>query len=244
MLSRHDAIESFSGALVFPGGKVGGADRAPALSSLCRGAAGLDGEALAFRVAAIREAFEECGVLLAYADGNTELVGAERLRLIEETWRRPLVSDQASLSDICLAEGLELAVDSLVHFAYWVTPRVVPRIFDTHFYLAAAPLDQVALHDGEESTDSAWLEPDRAIAEADAGRLNIVFPTRMNLLKLGRSTSVDEALARTREAAVVTVQPELEPHAKGRLMHIPASADYGASTFIVGPDGRGLEVVA
>jgi 8-oxo-dGTP pyrophosphatase MutT (NUDIX family) len=230
MVVRHHEIDSFSGALVFPGGKVDPGDHEA--RQYCRGAEGMADGALAFRIAALREAFEECGVLLAYPKGSEALVSASQTAGIEQRWRGKLTRDEATIGEVCAVEGLELAVDRLVHYAHWITPKVVPKIFDTHFFLAPAPEDQVALHDGSESTDSAWIRPADALKEGEEGSRTIVFPTRMNLMKLGQWATAAEALAGAAAQPVVTVQPEVTPHPEGRTLRIPAAAGYGGSLFL------------
>jgi 8-oxo-dGTP pyrophosphatase MutT (NUDIX family) len=240
MVVRHHKIDSFSGALVFPGGKVDPGDGAA--RPYCTGGEDLDDAELPYRVAAIREAFEECGVLLAY-DGAGEILHAARLEKLEARWRDRLMKDQATIGEMCAEEDLRLAVDRLVFFAHWITPRIVPKVFDTHFFLAAAPSDQVALHDGEESTDSTWITPANALAEAEAGRRTVVFPTRMNLGKLDNSQNLDDAMKAAASAPVVTVQPIVEMHEEGRLMRIPAEAGYAGSLFLARHSGDALQSI-
>ena len=110
-------------------------------------------------------------------------------------------------------------------------------MFDTQFFVARAPVDHVALHDGSESTDSEWLRPVAAVADADSGKRTVVFPTRMNLLKLSQYKDVDEAMATSHATTVVTVQPESETHPKGRILRIPAAAGYPGSRFLVEEEG-------
>jgi hypothetical protein len=104
---------------------------------------------------------------------------------------------------------------------------MVPKRFDTYFFLVAAPPDQVALHDGGESVDSVWTTAQHALAEAEAGRRTIIFPTLMNLNLLGLSQDVAAALARTRARKLVTVRPALgrTPDGKPELV-IPPEAGY------------------
>lgn len=204
MVVRHREIEFASGALVFPGGRVEGADVA---------LAGGD-EAAAFRVAAIRETWEECGVLLAVPGAPPPAEG-EFARMLA-------------------ARGLMPDMRGLAHFAHWITPEPVPKRFDTHFFLAAAPHGQDALHDGHEAVDSVWIRPADALADAEAGRRKVVFPTRMNLAKLARSASVAEAFAAARARPVVTVLPEMRMAPEGRILRIPAAADYGGEEFLAG----------
>jgi 8-oxo-dGTP pyrophosphatase MutT (NUDIX family) len=235
MVVRHHEIDSFSGALVFPGGKVDPEDIEA--RDYCLGADEMNPLMLAHRVAAVREAFEECGVLLAREKDGEGLIGADRLAGIEARWRADLAAGRITMADLCRAEGLMLVLDQMVHYAHWITPKVVPKVFDTRFYIARAPDDQVALHDGEESTDSEWLRPAAALADADMGKRTVVFPTRMNLLKLARFETVDAALAATRAAQIVTVQPEITSHPQGRALRIPAEAGYDGHLFLVSEQG-------
>ncbi len=146
MVVRHRQIEFASGALVFPGGRVDPGDHALAEGSRSgpdrkAGPVGLDADHLALRVAGIREMFEECGVLLAHPRGTTGLIDAGRLRRI---------STRADFATTLGAEDLVLATELLTPFAHWITPPAMPKRFDTHFFLASAPADQLAVHDGSE----------------------------------------------------------------------------------------------
>ena len=93
----------------------------------------------------MREAFEECGILLARKRGQRAVIAAADLLAIEEKWRAKLAKDEASIVDLVEAEDLELATDLMVPFAHWITPTFAPRRFDTWFFLAEAPEDQIAL---------------------------------------------------------------------------------------------------
>jgi 8-oxo-dGTP pyrophosphatase MutT (NUDIX family) len=229
MVARHDEIDFMAGALVFPGGRVDDADRDPALRSHAAGADGLSDVALATRVAVIREAFEESGVLLARPKSDRNLVSAERLRELRRSYRKRMHTEEISILEMVEAEKLELGCDLLVRFAHWIGPEQAPKRFDTHFYLAVAPEDHLAIHDGTESVDSVWIRPRDALAEAEAGHRNIVFPTRMNLAKLARSDTVDDALKAARASTIVTVMPELVETPDGPALRIPPEADYDIS---------------
>jgi 8-oxo-dGTP pyrophosphatase MutT (NUDIX family) len=224
MVQRHHQIDFATGAMVFPGGKVDEADADPALATRVHGAPG-DAER-AIQVAAIRETFEEAGVLLARPRGAREIVPGPRLAEIEARHRKPLQAGERSLRELVEAEDLSLATDLLVPFAHWITPVFMPKRFDTHFFVVAAPLDQLALHDGGESVDSVWIRPADARAEQAAGRRTIIFPTLMQLQKLGRSDRVADALQAARSAPIVTVLPRVEERPGGRTLVIPAEAGY------------------
>ncbi len=235
MVVRHHQIDFASGALVFPGGSVDPGDRAIAANPmLFPPQPGLNAAEAALRVGALRETFEECGILLARAREEGCLISAVRLRSIEEAWRVAMTAGEKSFADILIAEDLVLAPDALVPFAHWITPERMPKRFDTHFFLAVAPPDQVAVHDGEEAVDSIWISPRRAIAETEAGTYKLVFPTQKNLEKLGRHTTAQAAVAAARAAKIVTVLPVMEKSAAGvRFLRLPAEADYGGTLFEV-----------
>jgi 8-oxo-dGTP pyrophosphatase MutT (NUDIX family) len=233
MVVRNDAIVFASGALVFPGGRVDEADHAlAARPERCPLLAGVREAALVTRVAAIRETFEECGILLARPAGSDRLVSAEQLDGIALRHRVRLAAGEVTLAEVVDAEDLVLATDLLVAFAHWITPAVRPKRFDTHFFLAAAPADQVGAHDGHESVDSVWISPAKALAEVAVGTYKMMFPTHRNLVKLGRSLSLAAALAAARAAPIVTVEPEVlkNPDGTSRL-RIPLAADYGGEEF-------------
>jgi 8-oxo-dGTP pyrophosphatase MutT (NUDIX family) len=233
MVKRHHKIDFAAGAMVFPGGKVDEADAAPALRDYCAGADALDDADLALRVAAVRETFEECGVLLARPRGEADLVDGGRLADLHG-WAAKLNDNTATMAEFVEAENIELALDELAHFAHWITPPVVPKRFDTHFYLAWVPADQVAVHDGAESVASSWSKPGDVIKAADADEVRLVFATRMNLTKLGAHADVAAAMAATRRAGVVTVQPVLESYRDGvRKLRIPPEAGYGGELFSI-----------
>jgi 8-oxo-dGTP pyrophosphatase MutT (NUDIX family) len=228
MQVRHQDMKFAAGALVFPGGRVDPEDHALAAdAALSPGTVGLGPLDGALRVAAIRETFEESGVLLARPRGNAALVSGERLR--------GLSAGGGGFARMLADAELVLAADLLVHFAHWLTPVHNPRRFDTHFFALAAPEDQLAAHDGTESVESMWIAPREAVAGSEAGRFKLVFATLMNLRRLDRYASTAEALAAAAHAKVVTVTPELVARGDGniRQMRIPAEAGYGGEVFTI-----------
>jgi 8-oxo-dGTP pyrophosphatase MutT (NUDIX family) len=226
MVTRHVASDFASGALVFPGGRVDAADGEAAALACCRPDGGVDAGAMAFRIAAVRETFEEAHVLLARPKGADRLLTAGEVDALEQGPTARL-GRAPQFADIVAAGGIELATDLLVPFAHWVTPVGPPKRFDTHFFLAPAPSDQIAAHDGREAVETIWISPQKAIAESEARRVTLVFATRMNLAKLGRSADLATALAAARLDTVVTVCPELVETPAGKLLRIPAAAGYG-----------------
>ncbi|WP_293370353.1 hypothetical protein [Nevskia sp.] len=231
MVVRHQQIDFASGALVFPGGKLAAGDHDPAAHVRCTGVEGLSADEIALRIAAIREAFEECGVLLARPAGAAGFVEPARVAELGPRYRRALDKGEIGIGAMLDAEDLILACEALVPFAHWTTPTFMPKRFDTRFYLAAAPAEQVLLHDGSEAVDSVWIRPQDAIAQAKAGTRTIVPATLLNIEKLGRSTTVADAIAAARADTIIEVLPEMVEGAAGITLRIPAAAGYGITEF-------------
>ena len=136
--------------------------------------------------------------------------------------------------------GLSLAgPDLLVPFAHWVTPERSPKRYDTFFFLAHAPLDQIHRHDGHEAVDSLWIAPDAAIAEDAAKRRRLVFATRLNLMRLARSPDAAAALAAAAASVhlITPICPEVYDTPAGTRIRIPNSGHYDATDFAT-PDQR------
>jgi 8-oxo-dGTP pyrophosphatase MutT (NUDIX family) len=232
MMVRHYEIDFNSGALVFPGGSVDKGDQEiienPELYS---GGEELDTSALSFRIAAIRETFEESGILLARARGSKALIDAKRASEIEAGHRTALCEGKTTFGKVLADNGILLALDELVPYAHWITPEGVPKRFDTWFFLAAAPPEQVGAHDGKESTDSIWLSPREALAGGDSGRFKLPFPTTRNLIRLGKQPGVTAALDDAGGRPIVTVMPVVTKVNGGRQLRIPPEAGYDGELF-------------
>lgn len=222
MVVRHHQIDFASGALVFPGGKLNDSD--DQVSQFCKGGNTQDTD-LKYQVGAIREAFEECGILLAREKGQEALISASRLAALEQ-FREPLAKGKLDIKDFLEAESLVLACDRLQHYAHWVTPEMMPKRFDTQFYLAEAPADHLAMHDGYESVDSVWIRPEDALAGNKSGKYTIIFPTRLNIEMLAEANSVKEAFHQAKNRKVITVKPRFEKREDGNYLCLPEDAGY------------------
>lgn len=233
MVVRHHEIDFASGALVFPGGSLEPGDREIAeRADLCEASVEPDARLRAIRIGAVRETFEECGVLLARPCGEKNLVGAAARDAFAAK-----IAGGATFQDALADQKLTLALDLLAPFAHWVTPAFMPKRFDTHFYVVAAPPDQIAVHDGSESVDSLWIDPRAALAGAESGKHTIIFPTRLNLAMLAHETSVQAALAAAKARKIVTVEPQPTQVDGRRALKIPLEAGYGGDVFIVDQPG-------
>jgi 8-oxo-dGTP pyrophosphatase MutT (NUDIX family) len=229
-LVHRPAGAAFGASYVFPGGllepadgKVGGrsgltaqtADRCLAVKH-----GGLD-----YYSAAIRELFEETGVVLA-RNGATGEYPDDAAAL-----RRQLNAGAVSWDDFLEQQNLLLECESLHYFAYWITPRARPRRFSTRFFLASMPQGQSASHDGEELTDSRWATAADAIAANDSGDIALPPPTLATLRDLREFGRVEELLAwarRRSETGVVRILPAiLSSDGRDRVV-MPGHPDYPA----------------
>ncbi len=226
MVVRHHQIDFASGALVFPGGKVDQQDRLQEMRSFCDGVDGINDDSLCMRIAAIREVFEECGILLARIDGESTILNAEQLKPFEH-YREALLKKEIDMKDFLANENLKLACDQLHHFSHWVTPEMIPKRFDTHFYLAQTPENQIGLHDGHESIDSTWITPATALKGAKDKKYNVIFPTRLNLEKLGEYKTVAKVVQYLNSSPICKVTPELRRKGLNVFLTIPEKAGYG-----------------
>src|SRR5665213_3607808 len=198
MVERHHQIDFASGALVFPGGKTHAGDHDPAWEGRALGWERSLPHKRALRITALREAYEETGILLArHADGSP-FRGDERAGAA----RDEVAADRRAFLDLVAELDLRLDLDALTVFARWITPALMPKRFDTWFYVAAAPPDQLAACDGWETVDAEWVAPAQALRLAEAGERKVIFPTRMNLKLLAEAAGTSDAIARAEARAL------------------------------------------
>lgn len=184
-IERAQGMGFAGGAVAFPGGKVDAADAIAGDRFL--GFSGLDPIDATARVAAAREAFEESAILLstgAPVDAET------RTRLRPASDRHEI-----GFAELLAEIGHSLDAAKLVPFARWLPPEGLHKRFDTHFYVAALPDGEEMLADGHEAVHARWASPAELLADADAGRISVLFPTRCNLARLGQFATVSELLA-------------------------------------------------
>ena len=216
-LMRRDKAQKFMGdAYVYPGGRVDEADLDPRLASHATAAApgdpagllrepGLSPErALGLIFAAVRETFEESGVLLAAGpDGRP---AGQNGRFAD--YRRRVHDRETTLADMAEQEGLTFRLDQLVPFAHWITPEIESRRFDTRFFLARVPEGQAPDHDRVELSDSVWLTPAEALARQAAGRIILMPPTLKTLTELCAHDSAEAAFQAARGCTIRPIMPQ------------------------------------
>jgi 8-oxo-dGTP pyrophosphatase MutT (NUDIX family) len=233
MVRRVVQSEFMPDVYVFPGGSVIPDDRSleerpDSCSVVVPSSADPEGRTLlgnGLRVAAIRELFEEANVLLAYQDRRILAVGADAVPRFE-AYRQGLNARKVSLSTIVQAEHLLLATDALTYFAHWITPEGLPKRFDTHFFLAAAPSEQEALYDQLETSAGTWFQPAEAIERFQHGEVPIAFPTFHQLRALSTFKSVHEALTTASTRYVPTHRPHLVQQEDGSYIYLPEDPDH------------------
>jgi 8-oxo-dGTP pyrophosphatase MutT (NUDIX family) len=223
MVKRHHQIDFAAGALVFPGGKTHAGDHDPHWEERCLGWGDALPHKRPLRIAAIREAYEEAGILLARHLDGAPFRGDDRATAA----RDDIGKDRRPFIDLITELDLYLDLEALSVFARWITPEIVPRRFDTWFYAAKAPAEQLAVCDGTETVDAEWIHPSEALRLAQLGERTVIFPTRMNLKLLAEASSAEDAVARARARALVTVEPKVGERNGERVLRLPPDAGYG-----------------
>ncbi|MBV9951862.1 MAG: NUDIX domain-containing protein [Acidimicrobiia bacterium] len=237
MLRRRAESEFVGGAMVFPGGAVDPEDRHDDLEDVCRGRTdaeasailGIDSGGLAFWVAAIRESFEEAGVLLAYhADGDVIRLDDDATNERFATHRIAVDQGRRRLVDVCEEEGLRLAVDAMWYFGHWITPEGAPRRYDTRFFVSLAPPAQTPVHDDHEVVDNVWIRPKTALDRHRAGDFPMLPPTVASLRAVSRFASARDALAAAAQITdVPTILPRVVVDEGGVRIVLPGDEEYG-----------------
>ena len=233
LVRRSDSVAFMGGAHVFPGGRVDPADRFGDPRAMTDGAAAAAARmpdvssdaAIAHYVAALRELFEEAGVLLARRNGRiVTLDGGSPNRFA--THRHNLLLGRTAFADIVGAEGLRLAVDELTYFAHWVTPEIEITRFDTRFFVARAPAGQTPVHDDGETIHSEWLDPVDAIERSRKEEIALPPPTWTTLGMLAKFSSIDEVVQWAARRPIPRVQPLFLKRGDETLLFYPGDPEY------------------
>lgn len=229
MMLRNIRSDFVGGAYVFPGGGIDAADGDDVHRERCR-VIPHDRE-LVPRIAAVRESFEEAGVLLA-VDSVGDWASPTKIAAWE-SHRQAVDTGEMTIAAVCEREDLLMAVDQFVSFSRWVTPLGAPRRYDTRFYLAYAPEDQVATADNRELTNTLWTRPADALDRFANKELSLIFPTARSLMELSQFETVAEVLAAFADAPE---PPPVEPALvfdDGRvLIALPDGKTYDGDTAL------------
>jgi 8-oxo-dGTP pyrophosphatase MutT (NUDIX family) len=218
LLRRVSTMAFAAGMHVFPGGSVdpadaqrdSGADWVGPPPEQWAGVLSADaGLARALVCAAVRETFEESGVLLAGPDENDVVDADARTDPSWEDDRQGLLDRRFSLSELLARRGLRLRADLLRPWSHWVTPEVEPKRYDTRFFVAAMPPAQRTRQVGGESDRTVWLSPQEALDRHEAGELAMLPPTVFTLAELTSFPTVDSVLVQANERDIRPVLPRV-----------------------------------
>lgn len=250
MLQRTQKAAFLPGGYVFPGGAVEVSDADPYFQSLLTSPVlydanrlmNLDPEqgGLAFWIAAIRECFEEAGLLLVTDHAKrSSLQHSLPDAGLFSTLRAQLAAGERTMADICRDLGVQPALDRLAYFGHWITPLGLPRRFDTRFFLCHAPEGQTASHDNAETIDHMWVSPAEALQRYRSGEISMMFATEKTLELLSGFVDARAAMEHVRALrSVPKHEPRVAAGSKGRRVLIAGDAAY-AEVGKLDPRGKG-----
>ena len=241
LMQRNLNSDFVGGAYVFPGGAVDPADAEVAVAQRCPDLddaeasrrLGLAVGGLAFWVAAIRESFEEAGVLLArHADGRrldlSDPGAAERFA----GHRDDVDNERRTIAEVAVQEDLHLDVGQLHYFSRWITPLGAHRRYDTRFFVCAAPEGQEVVEDSRELIGTQWLTPAEALRRHDAGDITMIFPTVRTLVALSRFDRADAVLDHARaQSRVEGILPTISDGDDGMRIVLPGDPEHVGGVY-------------
>ena len=238
LLKRHEKSSFMGGNFVYPGGRVDREDGSSEVRSFSKGITSEEAqrilggtlspeESFAHWIAAIRELFEEVGVLLAYDHrGNLLQLGNRDEQEKFFNYRGLLQKAEMGICEVAKKENLSFALDQLRYYAHWITPEARSERFDTYFFLARHPSEQQASHDKKETTAGIWIAPREALEENLRGGAVLSPPTLKTLEDLSRFKTIDEVFTSLRNAQIQAILPVLTKISSGPLLIFPWDPEY------------------
>ena len=228
-LQRRVTGMAFAGGMtVFPGGSVSPDDvpdparwRGPEPARFGSRLGQPEPLAAALVTAAVRETFEECGVLLASRRGAAPGPVADAA-----AWRADLEGRHVTLPALLDRHDMELRADLLVPWSRWITPAVNPRRYDTAFLVARVPDGQDADDATTEAVEARWWSPTDALAGHAAGELSLMAPTLHTLQDLARHTSAAAVLHAAARREISPVTPEIRREGRVAVITLPGDPDW------------------
>jgi 8-oxo-dGTP pyrophosphatase MutT (NUDIX family) len=220
LLMRRNRNAGFvPGAYVFPGGRVDGTDAttdvlarldglSPEVAEERLALRGAEPPAIAYYLAALREAFEETGILIGRREGGDPLATAALSDVVNQV-RDDVMEDRIGFGEALDRLGCRVDGRSVEYLAHWITPLAEPRRYDTRFFAAHVTGGSEPIVDPREMTDAVWITPGGALRRYDQGSLPMVFPTIKTLEQLAGHPDASTALQRIGEAPVRTILPSL-----------------------------------
>jgi 8-oxo-dGTP pyrophosphatase MutT (NUDIX family) len=238
LLKRHEKSSFMGGNFVYPGGRVDQDDGSLEICSLSKGMTFVEaqkilggtfspGESFAHWIAAIRELFEEAGILLAYdQQGNLFRTRSRDEQENFLNYREYLQKGKINLCEIAQREKLLLALNELYYYAHWITPEARSERFDTRFFLAQYPFGQEASHDQRETTAGIWITPRKALEENLKGEVVLSPPTLKTLEDLSRFKSVDDVFRSLNGKNIQPILPVLTKLSDDPFLIFPWDPEY------------------
>lgn len=240
LLMRRHARQRFMGeAFVYPGGQLDDADGHPELAAFTDGLTAEaaaqrlgetdlpGGRALGLFFAAVRETFEESGVLLAGLRSGKELDLENPLtRRRFADYRAMILQQEMTLLDLAGKEDLVFRLNDLIPYARWITPEVETKRFDTRFFLATMPPGQNPIHDEREMTETIWIAPQEALEKQKAGDLLLMPPTLKTLEEMASQASVSGCLSHASSLKIKTNMPQISSEGERIVIKLPHDPDY------------------
>ena len=244
MMQRNFKSVFMPGMHVFPGGGVDLNDSAGTLAQRClhlddKAASqqlGISSGGLAYWVAAVREAFEEAGILLACENSGhyVNLNDADKVDRFH-AYREQIEKGTLHLSHMLESESLQLPLKDMIYFSHWITPMGAPRRYDTRFFVAMAPPSQKPLHDNRETINHLWIRPADALAKNKLKQFDMRTPTVFTLKLFAEHERIDSLFKSLQALGDI---PVMEPRiAKNGRRVLPGDPDYEAAGS---PEGRGV----
>ncbi len=248
MMQRTTAVDFATGMHVFPGGAVDPTDHHPEIASLCvdlddaraSQMLGIEQGGLAYWIAAIRECFEESGLMLGYR-AERELVrlqgeDADRLAKL----RLEMAQNKLTFADILKAEQFRAATDRIAYYSHWITQAGRPKRYDTRFFVAQAPEGQTAEQDNHETVGQVWVRPEQAIEMNKAGTIELMFPTIKTLESLTPFKEVEELLEYSRMPKPKVLIAPFTATARDGKQHILIPGDFAYTEVRkIDPENKG-----
>ncbi len=234
MIRRTHSAAFMGGAHVFPGGALDAADAAVEMAACCAGLddaeasrmLGVERGGLAYWAAAVRECFEEAGLLLAHDEAG-EYADLHRHADDFVRWRARVRAGEATLADLCREESLRLAAGRLAYYSHWITQPGRPRRFDTRFFVAEAPPAQTPAHDNSEAIEHLWIRPEKALECHRRGEMQLVFPTIKTLESIARFETAGALMAYARSPRPMpTMAPRTASTREGKKILVPGDYAY------------------
>ena len=244
LMRRHKNQAFMGGAFVFPGGRLDESDCDPELATFAQGLSAEDAsyklnepdipenKALGLYFAAVRETFEESGVLLATpaTGGSTGLINEKNPGRFE-SYRKKIHEGEMSLAQIAGIENINFKLDLLMPYSRWITPEIESRRFDTRFLIARMPREQRTIHDAIEMTESLWITPADALKKQQAGNLLLMPPTLKTIEELYEFSSIDQMFSTAASRRIQPILPQTFPVRDGFGIKLPHDPEYSITDY-------------